>query len=162
MYNKWLGSAMTNSSLKDYVSLFKSKPGLEDYLVCKLDFYGASMKFKARSNTLPLNGRTHSWKPDINMYCPLCDKDIEDLRHFLFTCSTLNSIRVDEFRKLEDQLLLHNLADFWRLFMSGNLSIKMCLMLGLTTDEFPLNRIFDVFCKSYLKRAWTARSINIV
>ena len=52
--------------------------------------------------------------------------------------------------------------------MSGNLSIKMCLMLGLTndvltvTDEFPLNRIFDVFCKSYLKRAWTARSINIV
>ena len=126
------------------------------------------MKFKARCNTLPLNGRAHSWKPDVNIYCPLCDKDIEDLRHFLFICSALNHIRVDEFLKLENQLSLHNLEEFWRIFISGNLTIKMCLMLGLSNDvltvcdDLPVLQIFDVFCKSYLKRAWTARSIQLV
>ena len=49
----------------DYL-LCKNKPSLENYLLCKLYFYGAALKFKARSNTLALNGRAHSWKPNID------------------------------------------------------------------------------------------------
>ena len=40
--------------LNEYVK-FKSISILEDYLLDKLDFYGASLKFKARSNTLALD-----------------------------------------------------------------------------------------------------------
>jgi hypothetical protein len=167
--NKWSHSATLKSSLNDYV-LFKSKPSLEDYLLCNLDFNGATIKFRARSNTLQLNGRVHSWNPDINISCPLCGEDKEDLRHFLFLCSALNSIRCDEFRKLENQLYFHNLESFWTLFISGDLTIKMSLMLGLSddslikSDDFNLLPTFDVFCKSCLKRAWTARTavVNLV
>ena len=84
--DKWLVSAMAKSSLKDYV-LYKRKPSLETYLLCKLDFNGAAIKFKARSNTLTLNSRVHSWKADINILCPLCNKETEDHKHFLFLCS---------------------------------------------------------------------------
>ena len=50
--DKWLLSASSKSSLTDYV-LIKSKPYLENYLLCKVDLYGAALKFKA--NTLPLH-----------------------------------------------------------------------------------------------------------
>ena len=69
--NKWLNSVLSKSSLSDYV-LLKSKPELEQYLLCNLDFHAASLKFKARSNTLPINGRTYSWNPDKDSVCPLC------------------------------------------------------------------------------------------
>ena len=160
---RWLDSAKCKSSLRDYI-LIKRKPSLENYLLCKQDFYGAAMKFKARSNTLPLNSRVHKWKPNVNINCPLCNNGIDDLRHFLFLCSSLNHIRTEEFLKLEDRLLRLNLEPFWSLFISGNLTVKVCLMLGLSddilsvNDNYPLLSTFDVFCKSYLKRAWTART----
>ena len=53
---------------------------------------------------------------------------------------------------------------FWSLFISGNLTVKLCLMLGLSDDilsvnyNYPLLSTVDVFCKSYLKRAWTAHT----
>ena len=34
---------------------------MESYLMEKLDFYGSSLKFRARSNVLPLDGRLRSW-----------------------------------------------------------------------------------------------------
>ena len=87
------------------------------------------MKFKARSKTLVLNGRAHSWKPNIDINCPLCSNGIEDLRH-LFLCIALNDIRVDIFRKLEDDLMRNGLGQFWSLFISSNVDVKLCLILG--------------------------------
>ena len=46
--------------LNEYVQ-FKSISILEDYLLDKLDFYGASLKFKARSNTLALDRKKCIW-----------------------------------------------------------------------------------------------------
>ena len=159
--NKWLNNALSKSSIKDYL-LCKNKPSLENYLLCKLDFYGAALKFKARSNTLALNGRAHSWKPNIDINCPLCSNGIEDLRHFFFLCTALNDIRVDMFRKLEDDLMRNGLEQFWSLFISSNVDVKLCLILGLSDDALlfcdPLLQIFDIYCKFYLKRAWHARS----
>lgn len=40
--------------IADYV-LIKWMPNLENYLLCKVDFFGAALKFKALSNTLALN-----------------------------------------------------------------------------------------------------------
>ena len=51
--HNWYDSAFQKSSLDLYIK-FKKSPYLERYLLDKLDFYGASLKFKARSNTLPL------------------------------------------------------------------------------------------------------------
>ena len=50
----------------------------------------------------------------------------------------------------------------WSLFISGNVDVKLCLILGLSDDALllcdPLLQIFDVYCKMFLKRAWHARS----
>ena len=77
-----------------------------------------------------LNGRAHSWKPNIDINCPLCSNGIEDLRHFLFLYTALNDIRVDMFRKLEDDLMRNGLEQFWSLFISSNVDVKLCLKLG--------------------------------
>ena len=55
------------------------------YLLCSKDFFAASLKFKARSNTLQLNDRTYPWNNDGNNICPLCKNGIEDLKHMLNT-----------------------------------------------------------------------------
>ena len=102
-------------------------------------------------------------KPNVDIICPLCNNDVDDLRHFLFLCSSLNCIRSDEYHKLQNRLLRQDLQCFWYLFISGNLNVKMSLMLGVSDiiNNVPLQSSFDVFCKSYLKRAWTSRTAMI-
>jgi hypothetical protein len=148
----WYDNAKSKSSLNDYV-LFKNQIKMEHYLLDNLDFYGVSLKFKARSNTLPLNGRVHSWNEGMDDKCPLCNNGKEDLRHF-FTCCKLNNIRSNEYMQLECKLLGQNLEIFCHLFIAGDLD----LMLGTPWDQDELGNCFDLFCKSYLKRAWSLRS----
>ena len=169
--NKWLNSVLSKSFLSDYV-LLKSKPELEQYLLCNLDFHAASLKFKARSNTLPINGRTYSWNPDKDSVCPLCKEGTEDLRNVWFICRTLRDIRVTEYHKLEYELVTNNLNQIWHLFISSNLNVKLCLMLGISKEIIPENYsdtcwptdinyilcIFDSFCKSFLKKACNLRA----
>ena len=50
---EWEEDIKSKSSLIDYCRI-KSSPGLELYLLDDIDFLGASIKFKLRSNTLPL------------------------------------------------------------------------------------------------------------
>lgn len=153
----WYENANSKSSLNDYV-MFKTKLGMEDYLLDISDFLGVSLKFKARSNTLPVNGRVHSWKTGMNDTCPLCNNGREDLRHFLFMCSTLNDIRVSELSKLESSLLSQGLINHWQTFMTGDLDLKMCFMLGAPWDQKDCDIYFDKFCKNFLKCAWSLRS----
>ena len=49
-----------------------------------------------------------------------------------------------------NDLKRNGLEQFWSLFMSSNVDVKLCLILGLP--------IFDVYCKLFLKRTWHARS----
>ena len=51
--NEWLNKTCTKSSLYYYVKC-KKVPELEDYLLVKTDFYGAQLKFKARSPYITL------------------------------------------------------------------------------------------------------------
>jgi len=153
----WYDNAKSKSSLNDYV-MFKTDLRMEDYLLDNSDFNGVSLKFKARSNTLPLNGRVHTWKAGVDEICPLCNNGKEDLRHFLFSCSALNSVRVDEFSKLESSLFSQDLHALWQIFMAGNEDLKICLMLGDPWDQSDRSKCFDIFCKGYLKRAWSLRS----
>ena len=115
--------------------MIKRKPSLENYLLCKQDFYGAAMKFKARSNTLPLNSRVYKWKPNVNINCPLCNNGIDDLRHFLFLCSSLNHIRTEEFRKLEDRLLRLKLKPFWQYLTEDFTSFPMFITFQILKYE---------------------------
>ena len=81
--------------IADYV-LIKWMPNLENDLLCKVDFFGAALKFKARSNTLALNARIRSWKPIVDISCPLYNNDVNDLIHFLFlhVCSMQSECQV--------------------------------------------------------------------
>jgi hypothetical protein len=167
--NEWNNDVKDKSSLKDY-ACFKNDVQMEEYLLDKTDFYGSSLKFKARSNTLPLEHRTRNWSLNNNAKCMLCNDDsVGDLRHFLFLCKSMNGIRIDEYFKLESNLCSNGFSDIWVKYITSNLDTKLYMMLGcpinIITTPFRTsddNRdaciILDTFCKSYLKRAWTARS----
>jgi hypothetical protein len=160
----WHDEIGRKSSLKDYAT-FKCCPGLENYLLDKTDFQGASLKFRLRSNTLPLDRRTSKWSPDHDSTCKTCNNGTENIQHFLFTCAALNNIRIDEYVKLERKLISMNLIDIWELFMSSNLDVKLNLTLG-SDESINVNKcdveniviIFDDYCKSYTKRAWKLRA----
>ena len=55
-----------------------------------------------------------------------------------FLCAALNDIRVEMFRKLEVDLMRNGLEQFWSLFISGNVDVKLCIMLGLSDDALLL------------------------
>jgi hypothetical protein len=138
---------------------------LENYLLDKTDFQGASLKFRLRSNTLPLDRRTSKWSPDHDSTCKTCNNGTESIQHFLFTCAALNDVRIDEYVKLERQLISMNLIDVWELFMSSDLDVKLNLTLGsdksINANKCDVENIviiFDEFCKSYTKRAWKLRA----
>ena len=81
-----------NKSVRDkssqMIMLFLDNVYLERYLLDKTDFYGSSIKFKARSNTHSLNYRIRKWSNNKEGEYQLCnDRAIEDLRHFFFTCN---------------------------------------------------------------------------
>ena len=160
---QWYEEMCQKSSLTDYV-MFKNEPVLECYLLDSTDFNGACLKFKLRSNTLPLDRRISRWTPDNDGTCKLCNKDIEDIRHFLFICDALKEIRIDEFKKLESELMVNNCTYIWEMFISSNLDVKLCLTLGSPSNDLYTNipeisyAIFDQFCKSYAKRAWMYRT----
>ena len=169
--NDWRNIVRGKSSLTDYL-YFKKDIQMEEYLLDKTDFYGCSLKFKARSNTLPLAYRKRHWSINTDGKCMLCNDDcVEDLRHFLFSCRRLNEIRVDEYLKLENNLCTNGFGDVWLRFIISNLDTKLYIMLGCpisfttplrnSNDARAASAIIDNFCKSYLKRAWATRS-NIV
>ena len=169
-YNRsWYNTTCNKYSLYDYIR-FKNKPHLENYLLDKLDFYGVSLKFKARSNTLPLNGRVASWhNSKTSGLCDLChSNNVEDIRHFIFYCRVFNDIRSDEFKRLEQSLERNGLSYVWELFISSNIDEKLFFLLGGDFTQFlptapsdlvhTANVCFDVTCKSLLKRTWKARN----
>lgn len=160
----WHDEIGRKSSLKEYAAV-KCRPGLENYLLDKTDFQGASLKFRLRSNTLPLDRRTSNWSPAHDSTCKTCNNGIENVHHFLFTCAALNDIRIEEYIKLERKLISMNYINVWELFMSSNLDVKLNLTLGSVEcvnadkpDDDNLIIIFDDFCKSYTKRAWKLRT----
>jgi len=166
---KWICGVQSKSSLL-YYALLKDAPHLEKYLLCNTDFYAASLKFKARSNTLPLNARSFKWNDDRSTTCPLCSNGEEDLKHFLFTCTSLQNIRAAVFQGLENSLKSNNLDSMWYLFICSDLNVKTCLFLGLSESFFKdINSVdiqcsldaFDQACKLFIKKAWNFRNENV-
>ena len=160
----WKEEAQSKSSLADYVTI-KENLCMESYLSDKTDFYGASLKFKIRSNTLPLDHKIKKWTPGIDGTCTLCNNGSEDVKHFLFLCQKLSKLRSEEYTKLERNLFEMNRIDVWELFMGGSTDMKFKLALGSASSTFlnlcnviDIFDVFDRFCKSFAKRAWKLRS----
>ena len=138
---------------------------METYLLDKTYFYGASLKFKIKSNTLPLENKLSKWTPDTDGACKLCNNGLGDVKNFLFVCQALNTVRTDEYVKFENNLAGIECSDIWELFISSDLDVKYNLALGSSSTTF-MNKdmandifyTFDQFCKSYTKRAWKLRS----
>ena len=118
----WYNEMRTKTSLSDYM-LIKESPCLETYLLNKTDFHAAALKFKLRSNpgsnTLPLERKLSKWTSESDGICKLCHNGVEDVTHFLFLCNAYETIRIDEFQKLENRLIYDSCADIWELFISS-------------------------------------------
>ena len=169
--SNWFDRAQTKSSLKDYIR-YKSEPTLEPYLLDKGNFTGVTLKFKARSNSLDLEGRKESWSNLNTGLCKLCNNGSkESVDHFVFECCKFNSIRESIYQNLNNELNMHNLEVFWDMFISGFSNFRHHLFFDDLNihNKFPLNPnllesdyqeasiIFDKYCKKYLYIAWMKR-----
>ena len=164
---KWYDDACQKSSLSNYVC-FKTSPHLEQYLLDKLDFHGASLKFKARSNTLPLDRKLSTWDKSITGTCLLCNEGIEDVPHFMLTCKVLGCIRTAELSHLKDNLCNAGYEFIWNIFIGNEASFQLNCILGnnafIHINFLPhevctvIDGMFDLYCKTFLKRAWAFRS----
>lgn len=163
----WYEDACQKSSLMNYVQ-FKKHPALESYLLDKLDFYGASLKFKARSNTLPLDRKISTWDTNISGICSLCNDGVEDIMHFLLKCRTLNDIRDVEMSSLKETLCNNGYSTIWNIFICSEPHIQLRFVLGSNIFHFmhlfpqeaynDIDIIFDKYCKTFLKKAWSIRT----
>jgi hypothetical protein len=107
----WSDNASNKKTLINYCK-YKDKPSFENYLLDATDFYGSSLKFKIRTSTLPLEYNIKSWREQNTGACKLCNMDMEDAYHFLFTCKKLNTIRKEEYAILNNELHKNNLSSF--------------------------------------------------
>jgi len=159
---QWFENASGKKTLSNYC-LFKNKPTLENYLLDATDFYGSSLKFKIRTNTLPLEFNTKSWfnnNSNSAGLCKLCSNDFETSTHFLFDCKAFNEIRSQELLKLELDLHANDFYSFWQWFHHTRDETEkyFFMMDNLFCVDKTLGNIFDKFCKSYIKRAWKRRT----
>ena len=148
----------TRSTLSLYKYL-KSSTTKEKYLFNMEYFDGARLKFKARTGCLGLQTDLKRWGLADNDVCTLCGNDKEDVQHFLFTCSKLNSLRIKYFYELESKLFDSGNFHIWSHFCTSSVFIKSCILLGsvdIHLEECATDPI-DAVCKSYLLEAWRLR-----
>ena len=108
---EWYERAKLKSSLKDYIK-YKGEPTLEHYLLDQNNFKGINLKFKARSNSLELEGSKSSWSQEYSGLCKICNNNMkETVDHFVFQCSRLHTIREDTFKELKNELYLTGVSD---------------------------------------------------
>ena len=158
---EWFEKARDKSSLSDYIKC-KIQPGLENYLLDKVSFVGVNLKFRARTNTLDLEGKKRSWSDKHTGLCKICEcKTIEDLNHFLFDCSSLKHIRDNCLLLLQNDLESWGLTSYWNLFHDGSNELKRDLLLNDLSHVFPsiVNDIFDFHCKQLLVYCIKERNI---
>ena len=89
------GVIQENSSKLRTYALFKTKPGIEKYLI---DIKNVSIrqevtKFRLSNHRLAIEtGRYDGLQPD-KRFCPFCPDEVENEAHFLFKCPVLRHIR---------------------------------------------------------------------
>ena len=163
-YLDWLDKAQSKTSLNMYLTL-KDNLNQEHYLLDSTDFYGVSLKLRARTNTLQLERYIRSWSSTNDGLCKLCDRnEDETIYHFLFQCMALQSVRAQEYNVLERTLILHDLEIFWETFIAHDFNVKLFMMLGdLFVFDATLGNIFDESCKRLLRNLWDERKriINV-
>ena len=120
----------------------------------KINFSGCALKFKARTNTLNLEGNKKSWSVVNTGICKMCDSNsIETTDHFIFECSALNHIRDEAYNSLREALLNNNWEVLW------DTDTKQFLLLGyIFQEDYSLGNSFDTCCKYYLSHAWKTRA----
>ena len=124
----------------------------------KLDFYGASLKFKAHPNTLPLERKLSSWDPSNNGICLLCKEGIEDVTHFMLKCKSFDNIRNMELTNLKNNLCMPGYGFIWNEFFSTSsvTSIKLSFILG----SYAMNSISYLTIESMISLTCTASHIS--
>lgn len=155
----WYNNAQSKSTLSNYIK-YKTCPSLEPYLLDSQNFTGCNLKFKARTNTLNLEGRKTVWSKDFNGICKLCnDNTPETIDHFMFECTSLATIRETTYNTMKNIISAKGWDTMWHLFMNGNIEMKRHLMLdNIFKDNYELGNIFDQGCKQLLMCAWKYRT----
>jgi hypothetical protein len=155
----WMNRALGKSSLTNYVR-HKDQPSLEPYLLDKTNFKGSNLKFKARSNSLGLEGRKAAWSEANMGLCKICNlNESETVDHFMFICTKLADVRSKYFKELEEELCNTGWEIIWYIFMTGDINIRRHLLLdNIFEDNYELGTILDKCCKRFLVEAWKTRN----
>ena len=89
------GAIKENSSKLRTYALFKTKPGMEKYLVeiKNVSVRQQVTKFRLSNHRLAIETGRHNNTPLEMRFCTFCPDKIEDETHFLFECSLLKHLR---------------------------------------------------------------------
>ena len=138
--------------------LFKGSTFGSKYIYDFGNFTGVRLKFLARVGCLGLNEDLARWGLS-HETCNLCQREKEDLPHFMFKCSATNHIRVKYVYILENSLRECGMEHVWYKYMGSSQIRKLCFLLGEQAFGFGNNvgSLFDFICKKFITEAWHYR-----
>ena len=86
----------------------------------------------------------------------------------MLQCTRLNDIRISELDSLRSSLYTEGYASIWNVFINSELNVQLRFILGSNVlHPMPLlpegsyeiiDTLFDRYCKSYIKKAWSLRT----
>jgi hypothetical protein len=133
----------------------------ERYLDDRSDLKGTRLKLLCRTSALPVMnriGREAGWPKALRTCLACTTGEVEDVEHFVLGCPHYATERTrllaDTRRALTRTLGPIGTGEFDALPRRG----KLAILLGRRIDDPAIEDRIDRTCKTYLKKAWNARS----
>ena len=148
-WRKWKNSMNTKSTLEWYRE--KDKPKCEIFYDGS---WGSELLFKARSQSLEVNGRTYRWSADGGRLCNVCEsREVESVSHVIVECE-----RYEQERRIFIEHVNKEMNE--NVFGRWNEDEKdvMCLLLGIKGEMNV--RIIEAV-KKFLVNIWQKRKSGI-
>ena len=91
--------------------------------------------------------------------CGLCNREKEDLPHFMFKCTKMNHIRTKYVYMLENQLKECGMEHIWYKYIGSSTLRKLSFLLGEEGFDYGkmVGSMFDFISKKFLIEAWCHR-----
>lgn len=103
----------------------------------------ANIKARLLSGVYPLQiNRSRFNKTEVSAICPLCNKGIEDVEHFVLTCEFLDDVREPFLRDLK--ILIHDFDEVIETLIYTDTWRLMLVILDISNSRLPIKLQTDL------------------
>ena len=145
-WRKWKSGMESKSTLVWYRE--KEVPKCERYYDGS---WGSELLFKARTQSLEVNGRTYRWNTDRNRMCKMCNiEEVESVYHLIVECEKYDMERQVYIERVRGEIG-ENIFAAW----DGDERNSMCVLLGISGT--PTDSMIEGM-KDFLIQIWNKRN----